>query len=257
MKLGFIGMGNMAKALLFGLKRTERDLVSYAYAPTREKLDKNAREIGFEPVYDLKNLVKVADTVVMACKPYQIEKVLAEIRGLLEGKILVSLALGWDFERYNNILKNVKIQCIMPNIPVYTSEGVILFEESNSLSEDEKTKIVSLFNNVGKVITLPSNLMGIGSAISGCGPAFVYMFIEAYADAAVKYGIKRELAYELVSQTLAGSAKLQLLTGKHPGELKDNVCSPAGSTIKGVTALEKEGLRRACQISIDEIMRNG
>ena len=107
---------------------------------------------------------------------------------------------------------------------------------------------------MGIVQELADNLMGIGGAISGCGPAFVDLMIEAYADAAVKYGIPRETAYKLVSQTVLGSAKLQLVTGEHPGLLKDKVCSPAGSTIRGVTSLEKTGFRNACIESIDSIM---
>ena len=96
--------------------------------------------------------------------------------------------------------------------------------------------------------------MGIGGAVTGCGPAFVDLFIEAFADAAVKYGIQRPMAYELVSQMILGSAKLQLTTGKHPGQLKDEVCSPGGSTIRGVEALEKNGLRSVCMSAIEAVM---
>lgn len=259
MKLGFIGMGNMAKALLSGFISAgvveKKDV--FAFAPNQKKLAANAELIGFNPVYDLKKLVNSTDTVIMACKPHQVETVLSEIAELLKGKTLISIALGWNFKRYNAILKDVKIQYVMPNTPVSTSEGVLLFEDENSLQDYERAEIFNLFKSIGKVIELPAELMGIGGAISGCGPAFVYLFIESYADMAVKYGLRRELAYMLVSQTLLGAAKLQLSTGKHPGELKDDVCSPKGSTIKGVTALEREGFRRACQASIDEIMRNG
>ena len=111
-----------------------------------------------------------------------------------------------------------------------------------------------LFEGLGIVEVLPSELMGIGGVISGCGPAFVDMFMEAYADAAVKYGISRPTAYRLVAQTVLGSAKLMQVTGDHPGVLKDAVCSPNGTTICGVAALEKAGLRSACIESIDAIM---
>ena len=110
------------------------------------------------------------------------------------------------------------------------------------------------FEALGIVLELPSNLMGIGGAITGCGPAFVDVMMEAYADAAVKYGIPRGLAYELVSQTFVGSARLQQMTGDHPGVLKDAVCSPAGTTIRGVDALEHAGMRAACIDSIDAVM---
>ena len=107
---------------------------------------------------------------------------------------------------------------------------------------------------LGLVEEIPSELMGIGGAISGCGPAFMDMIMESYADAAVKYGIPRTLAYKLIAQTMLGSAKLELQSGSHPGALKDAVCSPGGTTIRGVAALEKAGLRGACIDCIDAIM---
>ena len=111
-----------------------------------------------------------------------------------------------------------------------------------------------LFEGLGIVETIPTELMDVAGYISGCGPAFVDLFMEAYADAAVKYGVPRATAYKLIAQTLLGSAKLQMETGKHPGELKDAVCSPNGTTICGVAALEKAGFRSACIESIDAIV---
>jgi pyrroline-5-carboxylate reductase len=133
-------------------------------------------------------------------------------------------------------------------------EGVLLFEERNTLTPEEHAEVKKLFAAVGLVQELPSHLMGIGGTVTGCGPAFVDLFIEAYGDAAVKYGLKREDAYKLISQMVLGSAKLQLATGTHPGVLKDNVCSPAGTTIRGVTSLEEHGFRNACIKSVDAIM---
>ena len=176
---------------------------------------------------------------------------------MLKGKAVISVALGWNFKKWESEqIKDTRFQFVMPNIPVCTGEGVLIFEEENSLFDGERTDIMKLFESVGLITELPSRLIGIGGAISGCGPAFVNMFIEAYADAAVRYGIQRDKAYELVSATLMGAARMQLMTGEHPAVLKDKVCSPAGSTIKGVMALEREGFRRACQTSIDEIMKS-
>lgn len=256
-KLGFIGMGNMAQAIADGL--ISKGLIStdhiYAYAPHKEKLQKNAERIGFIPVESVVKLVEKVDTVVMACKPYQIEEVLKEIKEQLKGKTLLSVALSWNFEKYHEILgDDVKIQFIMPNTPAKVGEGVFLFEEENSLREQDRNQIKDMFANLGKVAELPASLMGIGGAITGCGPAFVDLFLEGFADAAVKYGIPRTLAYELVSQTVLGSAKLQLETGEHPGVLKDAVCSPGGTTIRGVDALEHAGLRAACVDAIDAVM---
>lgn len=256
-KLGFIGMGNMAKALCYGFISSEKieEENVYAYAPTYEKLCANAEKFGFTPCKDILEMVNTCDTLVMACKPYQIEGVLSIIKDAIKGKALVSVAAGWDYDKYMNYLdSSVRVQFVMPNTPAMVGEGVLLFENKNSLLEDERAEIMELFEATGKVVELPSNLMGIGGAVSGCGPAFVDLFLEAYADVAVKYGVPRKTAYELISQTVLGSAKLQLETGEHPGVLKDNVCSPAGTTICGVEALEKAGFRNACMESINAIM---
>ena len=257
-QLGFIGMGNMAQALAHGFIQSgsiAKEHV-FAYAPHQDKLRKNSEAIGFTPCASLKELAKNCDTLVMACKPYQIEDVIAELKAELPGKALVSIAAGWGFARYAKAVPDgVRVQFVMPNTPAMVGEGVLLFEETNSLLADERKAIWALFSAVGLTVELPSSLMGIGGTVTGCGPAFVDLFIEAYGDAAVKYGMKRADAYRLISQMVLGSAKLQLATGQHPGVLKDNVCSPAGTTIRGVAALEEHGLRNACIQSIDAIMQ--
>ena len=258
MKIGFIGMGNMAKAIASGFvtsKKIQKENI-FAFAPNQEKLKKNACEIGFIPCESLLLLADSCDVFILACKPYQIEGVLSEIKGSLSGKVLVSVAAGWSYQRFHEILgDNVRIQCIMPNTPAMIGEGVMLFEKETSLNASELSEIKDLFSSLGIIEELPASLMGIGGAISGCGPAFMDLIIEAYADAAVKYGISRQTAYTLVSQTMLGSAKLQLKTGTHPGALKDAVCSPGGTTIRGVDSLEKNGLRGICISCIDAVMK--
>ena len=256
-KMGFIGMGNMAQALCQGFINS--GLVNkeniFAYAPHFEKLKANAQKIGFIPVEKFSDLLDKADTFIMACKPYQIEDVLKEAGDKLKSKAIVSVAAGWDFARYSNYLtESTRLQFVMPSTPAMVGEGVMLFEEKNSLTTQEHEKAIELFSSLGLVEFLPSSLMGIGGAVTGCGPAFVDLFMESYADAAVKYGIPRKTAYSLVAQMILGSAKLQLETREHPGVLKDNVCSPNGTTIRGVCALEENGFRNACIKSIDEIM---
>lgn len=257
MKIGFIGMGNMAQAIATGFiysgKIDGSDV--YAYAPHQDKLKANAGKIGFVPAPTLKALVQSVEAVIIACKPYQIDSVLEEIGEDIRGKMLVSVAAGWVFDDFKSKLSDdVRIQCIMPNTPAMVGEGVLLFERKNSLEDNEKAEIKDLFASLGIIEELPTALMEIGGAVAGCGPAFMDMIMEAYADASVKYGIPRPLAYKLVSQTMLGAAKLQLQSGTHPGALKDAVCSPGGTTIKGVAALEKTGLRNACISSIDAVM---
>lgn len=270
-KIGFIGMGNMAQALVSGFRKAgikTGDI--FAYAPNQEKLLENSKKFGFVPCDSVQGLVDSVDTVFMACKPHQIEGVLEKIKERLDGKVLVSIALGWNFKKYESVLnpildsiknfvgrgerKKCRVQFVMPNTPAMAGEGVFLFEKSNSLEEGERRELWELFSKMGVVEELPDNLMGIGGAVAGCGPAFVDVFIESYADAAVKYGIPRAAAYRLVSQMVLGSARLQLETGTHPGELKDAVCSPGGSTIRGVAALDEFGFRKSCMKSIDAIM---
>ena len=258
--IGFIGMGNMAQAIAQGFIASGRILSDqlYAYAPNQDKLKHNAERIGFTPCASAMDVAAASDIIVMACKPYQIEAVLADIAPLLPGKVLLSVALGWDYTKYQQyLMPGTRVQFIMPNTPAQTGEGVLLFEATHSLELDERAEIMKLFTCLGLVRELPSHLMGIGGAVTGCGPAFVDLFIEAFADAAVKYGIQRPMAYELVSQMILGSAKLQLTTGKHPGQLKDEVCSPGGSTIRGVEALEKNGLRSVCMSAIEAVMNRG
>lgn len=258
--LGFIGMGSMAQALAQGFIASGalKGKRVFAYAPHQEKLRANAERIGFQPVASLTELAAAADTLVMACKPYQIESVVAELGDALSGKALVSIAAGWDFARYENVLpQSTRFQFVMPNTPAMVGEGVLLFEDRNSLEPEERAQIMELFGSVGVVEEIPSALMGIAGTITGCGPAFIDLLIEAYADAAVKYGVPRAQAYPLVSQMVKGSAALQLETKEQPGVLKDQVCSPGGTTIRGVCALEEDGLRAACVHSIDKIMNPG
>jgi pyrroline-5-carboxylate reductase len=251
-------MGNMALAIAEGFVRSGKIEAAQlmAYAPNQEKLKANAERIGFIPAASAGELAEQADLIIIACKPYQIEGVLQEIRQELAGKAILSVAAGWVYETYQAILQDtVRIQCIMPNTPAMVGEGVMLFEATNSLTEKEHEWMLELFGSLGLVEELPTHLMGIGGAVTGCGPAFMDVILEAYADAAVKYGIPRTTAYKLIAQTMLGSAKLQQVTGEHPGVLKDAVCSPGGTTIRGVDALEHGGLRATCIDSIDAIMK--
>lgn len=248
-QIGFLGMGNMAQAIATGLieKAGIRGPQLKAYAPHQDKLRDNAAKIGFIPCSSVRDAVSGSDFVIIACKPYQIEGLLDELGDALNGKAVLSIALGWNLERYRSVLEDrARIQFVMPNTPAQVGEGVFLFEAESTFRDEEKALWKQLFAAMGLVEELPARLMGVGGALTGCGPAFVDLMIEAYADAAVSYGIPRDKAYQLTSQMILGSAKLQLVSKKTPGELKDAVCSPGGSTIRGVMALEKNGYRAAC-----------
>ena len=258
MKLGFIGMGNMATALVRGFVSCGRiagaDIV--AFDPNGEKLQQMCDELGLQSARSEREVAERADIVMMACKPYHVEGALAAMGEALDGKALLSIALGYDFDRYAALLgERVRVQFVMPNTPAMVGEGMFLFEARNSFTEDELAFVQALFAALGEVETLPSSLMGIGGALSGCGPAFVDMMMEAFADAGVMYGLPRDKAMKLVAKTVQGAGKLQLESGLHPGVLKDMVCSPGGSTIRGVAALEQNCFRGSAIAAIDAIMK--
>lgn len=258
MKLGFIGMGNMATALCRGFVASGKlqGCEICAFDPAAERLGAMAAELGFVPLSSEREVAEAADMVLMACKPYHVARAVAAMGEALAGKALLSIALGWDHAAYRAIVADtVRVQFVMPNTPAMVGEGMFLFEETTSFTAAERVAVSELFAAIGTVETLPTSLMGIGGALSGCGPAFVDLLIEAFADAGVLYGLPRDKAMKLVSQTVKGAAKLQLETGLHPGVLKDMVCSPGGSTIRGVAALEKNGYRAACIAAIEAIMK--
>lgn len=258
-KLGFIGMGNMGQALVKGFvdsgKVASENIC--AYAPNQQKLIDNCELLGIKPCTSLEEIAVNSDTIFIACKPYQVEDVVKQLGNKLRGKSVLSVAASWDYEKFKGVLpEDTKIQCIMPNTPVSVSKGVLLVAEENSWDKEDREQLLWLLESIGRVVELPTRLMDAGMAISGCGPAFMDMIIEALADGGVKNGLQRKQAYELVCQTMIGSAELQLATGKHPGQLKDEVCSPGGWTIKGVSSLEKSGIRAAFIKAIDDILED-
>lgn len=256
-KLAFIGLGNMGRAIAGGLiaggEIAAEDI--RAYAPNQAKLVQYCAASGIRACSSALEALEDADTVLIAVKPNVIEGVLAELKDALKGKALISVALGYDHARLAALLDaSTRIQFVMPNTPAMVGAGVMLFEATHSLEADERAQIMQKFKALGLVEELPSRLMGIGGAISGCGPAFCAMMIEALADAGVKYGMPRAAAYRLASQTLSGTGEMQLKTGTHPAEIKDGVCSPGGTTIRGVEALERAGLRAAMLDAVQAVM---
>lgn len=253
-KIGFIGMGNMAYSIAKGILHAHflKGKNVCGFDPYPAKLNTLHEAFGVQVAKSIPALVQNSDVILLAVKPNMVQAVLEEAGDALQGKAIISIALGWQFAELEKVVgNNVRIQAVMPNTPMEVGEGVCLFEEKNTLQADEQTFLKNMFESIGKVQVLPTYLMGVGGTLSGCGPAFVYMMIEALADGAVKNGLARKDAYMLAAQMMKGSAEMVLETGKHPGELKDNVCSPGGSTIRGVAKLEEKGLRDALISAID------
>lgn len=255
-KLGFIGMGNMASAIQEGFINAgylkAKDICGYDLS---ESATKAAEKRGVQPLADGHEVVKNSEIIFMAVKPQVVESVVAPLKEDLKEKALVSMVLGYDFNKYNQLLDpSTRHLTFMPNTPIAVGEGMTLLEDQHSLNDVEYDYIEKAFESCGSVEVLPSHLMDVGGALSGCAPAYVYMVIEALADGAVAQGLPRDSAYKLASQTVLGSGKMQLETGLHPGILKDRVTSPAGSTIKGVKALEDGGVRAAFINAIEKSM---
>ena len=254
MKVGFIGFGNMAQALAAGLAASGALQPGQigACARDRAKLHRNTEPHGFLAFDDAAGVAGFADVVVVAVKPYQVEAVLAPVKGMLAGKVVVSVAAGMTFDRYEEILApGTHHLSTIPNTPVAVCEGIVVCERRHSLSEAEWQSVQALLSHVGLVVTVDTAQLGIAGTVCGCGPAFVAMFIEALADGGVACGLPRAKAQRYAAQMLLGSAEMVLQSGKHPELLKDDVCSPGGSTIAGVAALEEHGFRSACIDAVD------
>ena len=247
MKIGFIGGGNMAGALANGVIKSglckKHDVCVCDI--NEESLKKYDKEIKTST--DNKEALK-CDYIVLAVKPFVMSMVLENLaQNDISGKVFISIAAGVTTEEIKSILgSDAKVVRVMPNTPAQVAEGMtVVAQPDGCVSEAELSDVVKIFDAVGKTQIMAENMINAVTGISGSGPAYVFMFIEAMADAAVLGGIPRDKAYELSAQTVLGSAKMVLETKKHPGELKDMVCSPKGTTIEAVAELEKRGLRAA------------
>ncbi len=248
MKVGLIGIGNMGKALIRGiLSRGELqpgDIL--ASSGLREEEEKAAEEFGICVTPENKAAADGADILILAVKPQVIDGVMEEVRGsLAEKTVVLSIAAGVTLERLQNGLGVEKLTRAMPNTPALIGEGTTAVSFTEKVTEEEKTRVIGLLAGCGSVHEIPEKLMDAVVGISGSSPAYVFMFIEAMADAGVQAGMPRALAYSFAAGAVAGSAKLMLQSGKHPGELKDMVTSPAGTTIEAVRVLEERGFRGA------------
>ncbi len=246
MKIAFIGTGNMgsagAKAARAALPQAELLLANR----TKAKAAALAAELGAR-VTDNRRAAEEAEFLVLGVKPQMLETLAEEIGDVTAGRenlVLVSMAAGVTVERLNALFgKRLPVIRMMPNLPVTVGKGMTLWCVNSYVTEVEKQVFCSMFSKSGVLSELPERLIDAGSALSGCGPAFVCLFLEAMADGGVLCGLTRSQAMEYAAFTMMGTAALLTETGKHPGEVKDAVCSPGGSTIMGVRALEAGAFR--------------
>ena len=249
MKLGFIGTGNMAGAIMGGIIKKgiiapEEIIGSVIMEAGRERAKK---EHGIHVTADNIEVTQKAEVLVLSVKPQFYAQTIAEIKDTVrEDQLIITIApgktLAWLEEQFG---KKVKIVRTMPNTPALVGEGMTAACPNDAVTEEEKNYALELLSSFGKVEIVPEHLIDAVVAVSGSSPAYIFMIIEAMADGAVAEGMPRSQAYQFAAQAVLGSAKMVLETGKHPGELKDMVCSPAGTTIEAVRVLEKFGLRSA------------
>ena len=246
MKVGFIGCGNMGGAFATAIGRNKNVSVLLA-DHDKTKIEALKRMIPEAITSDVKTIATTADFIFLCVKPHQILSVLCGIKMYLEANpkaILVSMAAGVSLA---TLAKEVSpkrgIIRIMPNTPAALGQGMTVYAKNENVSEAREGEFLAITIETGRVDALPEGMINAATAIMGCGPAFAYMFVEALADGGVAAGLPRDKATLYAAQMLRGAAEMVLVSGKHPEQLKDEVCSPGGSTIEGVGELDRRGFR--------------
>ena len=253
-KTGFIGTGNMGYAILKGLLKIYSQDELMITDANKDKRKQVSQETGVAAAEDNETLAKSVKYIVLAVKPQYYGAVLKDIAPVVtKEQVIISIAPGITIDDLKKELGDDKrIVRAMPNTPALIGEGMTgVCYDRQLFTEEEEKEIHTFFSSFGKMRIVEERLINAVVCVSGSSPAYVYMFIEALADSAVKYGLPRDTAYEMAAQAVAGSAKMVLETGKHPGELKDAVCSPGGTTIAAVSALEEAGFRSAVIKAVD------
>lgn len=247
--VGFIGNGNMGQAMMGGIINanivpSQNIIVSDLY---EKGLNDVSVKYGVRTTTDNNEVAKNADILILSVKPNLYPIIIEGIKSSIKDNVIVvTIAAGKSISSTEEAFgRKVKVVRVMPNTPALVGEGMSALCPSEAVSKEELQEVVSIFESFGKAEIVPEKLMDAVTAVSGSSPAYVYMFIEAMADAAVLEGMPRNQAYTFAAQAVLGSAKMVLETGMHPGALKDMVCSPGGTTIEAVSTLEEKGLRSA------------
>ena len=246
--LGFIGAGNMAEAIISGLIRkaliAPHDIRVFDIKPDR--MDYLRSSFGVDGASSAQELARSRDVVILAVKPDQILPLTKEIKGVLAKKLVISIAAGITLNSMLDVLgEKARIVRVMPNTPSLVLEGASVFAPSPSCTEHDKQTAHAIFSAVGMCVHMEEKFINAVTALSGSGPAFCFLFMEALSDGAVKAGLPRDVSLRLAAATMRGAASMVLELGRHPGQLKDMVTSPSGTTIEGIAVLESKGFRSA------------
>jgi pyrroline-5-carboxylate reductase len=253
--VGFLGAGQMATALAVGwakagLLDVARSRAADPYPDVRDRFEKAT---GVQTVPTNGVVATLCDVLVVAVKPHVVPDVLAELKPALEPRhLVISIAAGVTLDTLvGGLNPQTRVFRVMPNTPCLVGASASAFSSRRKMADLDTALVARLFSAVGKSFFLPESLLDAVTGLSGSGPAFVYTFIEALADGGVKCGLPRDVAQALAAQTVLGAAKMVLETGQHPGALKDAVASPGGTTIAGLHALERAGLRAAAMDAVE------
>ncbi|WP_078058185.1 pyrroline-5-carboxylate reductase [Desulfurobacterium indicum] len=247
-RVGFIGGGKMAEALIESIIASNKVKSCNINVSdvSEERLEYLKQKFGVNTFILNTEVVALSDIIILAVKPQVMTAVLEEIKdAVIPQQLIVSIAAGYPIENIEKLLgKDKKIIRVMPNILVKVSEGTMAFSPNINVSDEEVSLFKGLFSVAGEVIKVEEKLMDAVTGLSGSGPAFVFLVIEALADGGVRTGLPRDIALKLAAQTVKGSAEM-VLRGEHPEVLKDSVISPAGTTAEGIAKLEEKGVRSA------------
>ncbi|MBN1624477.1 MAG: pyrroline-5-carboxylate reductase [Clostridia bacterium] len=243
-KIAIIGVGNMGGSLAKAVARNLKGSSVFIFDRLFEKV-RDLIKYGCIATAKIVDACRKADIIILAVKPNVIPQVLSEIKDELTDKLLISIAAGLKIETYEETIPGVRFIRAMPNMAVAVSEGMNTLVSGNNATEEDIETARKIFEATGEVVVINESLMDIATALAGSSPAYVFMFIEAMADAGVSEGLSRKTSYKMAAQAVMGSAKLLLESNENPGTLKDMICSPGGTTIEAVLKLEEEGFRNA------------
>lgn len=253
--VGFIGFGNMGQGVARGL--VNGGVVGagniVAYDIDRDRLMRDTTQLGARAAASAEEIVAESDVVVIAVKPNLVGEVMAPLADALDGKIVLSIAWGMWNDQLEAIIPGTSHLSVVPNLPIGVGSGVLVVEQSHTLEYEQMALVRSLFEPIALLETVDTAHMSVAGIVSSCAPAFTAVYIEALADAGVKYGLRRDTAYRLAAKMVEGTGAQIIEQGMTPAALKDGVCSPGGATIKGVVALEHEGFRGAAISAIEAV----
>jgi len=238
-----IGAGNMGGALIKAIRKNKNYKVlvydvNYEQAKTYNSNNSKAYE-------SLREACVKGDIILLAVKPNIVLKVLDDIKDEIKNKLVITIAAGVKIKKYENKIENLRLIRCMPNMPALVAEGMTTICKGNNATDDDLDIAKSILKMAGEILVIDESKIDGATALAGSSPAYVFMMIEAMADAGVLEGLNRDNAYKLATQAVLGSAKLLIKSKEHPGVLKDRICSPGGTTIEAVNVLEQEGFRNA------------